>query len=216
MLLVNIKNISLKRNEKSSIILSNVNFITNRGERLVILGRNGSGKTTLLKAVADLLDDSFIIDGVVSLDGTEYLNLKQQERVNFRREKIGVIFQDPFSSLDPLKKLGYYMKFVPDQEIFNLYLEKLGFEHSKKTENLLPYELSTGMAQKFQIALNFAMDKEIYLLDEPTSALDSISINKLNELLVEVENSEKIIITVTQDKGFAHKFSANFLTISLC
>lgn len=214
MLSVNIKNISVKRNGETGIILSDVNFITKPGERLAITGRNGSGKTTLLKVIAGLLDESFTVNGSLQLNYTEYASMSQKEREVFRRKSIGVIFQDPFSSLDPLKKLGYYLRFVSDKEKFHTCLEKLGFSHSKKLKNLLPFELSVGMAQKFQIALNFAMDRKIYLLDEPTSALDTISIGKLLELINEMHDEYNIMIAVTQDKGFANKFSTNTLNIS--
>lgn len=213
MLSLNIKNILLKRNDECGIILSGVKFNASRGNCYSVLGRNGAGKTTLLKAIALLLDDDFIVEGDISWGDLSYSLLSPEETAFIRNKVMGIIFQDPHSSLDPLKKLSYYLNLLPKENKLLYFLEQLDFPGYENFGKYFPYELSGGMAQKFQIALNFALDKEVYLLDEPTSALDTISIKRLSSIIKSLSEKGKTFIIVTQDKPFAAMISNKIIKI---
>lgn len=211
MLSVKIKNISVKTNNESVIILSGVSFIADEGDRLVITGRNGAGKSTLLREIAGLNNNGFITDGEVMYSDQKYNSDGKTDRIN--KLKPSVIFQDPFSAFDPLKKISYYDRFTQNNKLLKEYLIKLNFNQNGEYKNYYPYELSGGMAQKFQIALNFAMERKVYLMDEPTSALDNISIQLLVDLIKEISSKGKIFVIVTQDVIFSELIGTKFLRI---
>ncbi len=153
-----------------------ISFYVNKGETLGLVGESGSGKSTACRAVLQLLKPT---SGSVKFDGREIAGLGRRELRPLRRE-LQMIFQDPYASLNPRKRVG---QIVGDQ----LKIQKVasGSELRKRVEALLdrvglspehynrfPHEFSGGQRQRIGIARALALEPKLIFCDEPVSALD--------------------------------------------
>lgn len=156
-----------------------------RGEVVALIGESGSGKSTLSKAVIGLLPKSARIDaGSIRVAGHEITQLRERELVKLRGRLIGLVPQDPASSLDPVQPIGQQLT-----EVFRLHatkpssrealhaqavqlLELVGIDRPEERLRQYPHELSGGMKQRVLIAMAFGLRPQLLVADEPTSALD--------------------------------------------
>ncbi len=157
------------------------------GEVLAVIGESGSGKSTLSKAIIGLLPPSARIDGgSITVDGHDISALRERELVKLRGRLIGLVPQDPATSLDPVQPIGRQLT-----EVFRLHpvdgrplsrselhdralqlLEQVGIDHPEQRLRQYPHELSGGMKQRVLIAMAFGLRPKLLIADEPTSALD--------------------------------------------
>lgn len=165
--------------------VNDISFTIEKGKTLGLIGESGCGKSTVGKSIIGLND---ITDGTIKFKGKDIANLDNKEMKPIRKQ-IQMIFQDPYSSLDPKKKIGYSVKEPLD--IHNIGKEE---ERKEKARQLLemvglsyyymnryPHEFSGGQRQRINIARALALDPELIICDEPTSALDvSIQAQVLN------------------------------------
>jgi peptide/nickel transport system ATP-binding protein len=213
MLKVNIKSVNTKDDSNSIELLNEINFTLSSSNIYSIIGSNGSGKSTLLLTIVKLLNSKeYSVEGKVLFNGTDIFELSEEEYLKVREKNFRIIFQDPISTLDPLRKLKYYF------ELFNFSIDEIERElnyfqlpNYNKLSKLYPHQLSTGMAQRVNIVLALLSNPAILLLDEPTSALDLPSANLLlKRLKTFVNENEKIVLLVTQDLQFA-KVVSNYI-----
>lgn len=181
--------------------LNSLSFSINKGEFVAIMGASGSGKSTLLNCVATI--DS-ISAGSIQLDGEEMALKKEQELADFRRDKLGFIFQD-YNLLDtltveenitlPLNLQG--MSATNAKLKCDPLTKELGvYDHLQK----FPSELSGGQRQRVACARALITDPSIILADEPTGALDSSNSKKLMQTLEMMNaNLQSTILMVTHD-----------------
>lgn len=167
--------------------VNDVSFSINRGETLGLIGESGCGKSTVGKTIMGLNN---ITSGTVNFKGRDIGKLSNKDMKPLRKE-IQMIFQDPYSSLDPKKTIGYQVKEPLD--IFNIGTDKERQEKAKEIletvglsyyyMNRFPHEFSGGQRQRINIARALTLDPELLICDEPTSALDvSIQAQVLNLL----------------------------------
>ena len=164
-----------------------------RGKFTAIVGRSGSGKSTLLHLIGGLdRPDS----GKVWIDGTDIYSRKDDKLAQFRRKKIGFIFQD-FNLIPSLNvwenivlPLGLDNRKVKPREVEDI-LKKIGLQDKK---DAMPSALSGGQKQRTAIARALVTRPAIILADEPTSALDPISTAKIEELIAELKNDYTVVI----------------------
>ena len=181
----------LKRTVGFVKAVDGVSFDLAAGRTLALVGESGCGKTTTGKALLQLLRNSARIEGTVTLDG-QPLNQHEGEELHRARRKMQIIFQDPFSSLNPRMRVSEILEegivalrptVGVDQrrlEIANL-LEKVGLR-ADSTERY-PHEFSGGQRQRLAIARALAVEPRLIVCDEPTSALDvSVQAQILNLL----------------------------------
>lgn len=201
--LLTIKNIEKYYGSRSSLTkaIDDVSFTVDKGEFVAIMGASGSGKTTLLNCISTI--DS-VTAGHIFLEGRDITRLKGNELNEFRRDKLGFIFQD-FNLLDTLTAyeniaLPLSIRRTPAGEIDKLVrrvAQQLGI-----TEVLekYPYQMSGGQKQRVASARAIITDPSIVLADEPTGALDSKSAKLLLERFNYL-NSElgTTILMVTHD-----------------
>jgi len=194
--------------------VDNVSFSLGKTETLGVVGESGSGKSTLgLSLIRLVPPPGRIVNGHVWLEGIDLLKLREDEMRNVRGRKISFIFQDPMTSLNPVKKIGEH--FV---ELIRTHEPKISDEEAlKRAEKLLedvgiqperindyPHQLSGGMRQRVMIALAIVLNPSIVIADEPTTALDVIVQAKILDLLKDIQNKYAMtLILITHDLSIA-------------
>ncbi len=178
--------------------LKNVNFSVEEGEYVAIMGESGSGKTTLLNILAALDKPTA---GSVKLDGMELFDIRESDIAQFRRDKLGFVFQE-FNLLDT---------FTVEDNIF-LPLVLAGKSYDEMRTRMIPvakrlgigeilkkypYEISGGQKQRAAVAIAIITNPRIVLADEPTGALDSRSTDELLKLFDELNRSGQTVLMVT-------------------
>lgn len=183
------------------------------GEVLGVVGESGAGKSTIGNAVINLLEPpGKITNGKVLFQGKNISSLDDKEMRNIRGQKIGMIFQDPLTSLNPLMTIGAQLletitkttKLVGNavfKKAIEL-LEAVGIEQPEARFGAYPHEFSGGMRQRVVIALALAGDPDLVIADEPTTALDVSIQEQILELIRVLCRERKLgVIIITHDIG---------------
>ena len=189
-----------------------VSFDVTRGETLAIVGESGCGKSVTVQSLMGLIPmpPGKITGGSATLNGKNILNLPPAEANKFRGVEVGMIFQDPMSSLNPTMTIGDQIaetlkvhRGKSDQEAFKLAVELLERTHipeAPKRAKQYPFEFSGGMLQRAMIAQSLACNPAILIADEPTTALDVTIQAQILELMLELQRTENMsIILITHD-----------------
>lgn len=199
--MLEIKNISksYNRQEKDFFAVKDVNLNISDGDFIHIIGRSGSGKSTFLNIVAGLLSAD---KGSLSLDGTNYMELPDEEKSKFRNKNIGFIPQSPalLSYLNVLEniRLPYdmYEKDGDSEGKARYFLNELGLEHLAKS---YPKELSGGELRRIIIARALMTEPKILIADEPTSDLDIEATKEVMDLLKKINEKGTTVLVVTHE-----------------
>ncbi|WP_259705389.1 ABC transporter ATP-binding protein [Weissella paramesenteroides] len=193
--------------------VSHVNLEVKKDEILAIVGESGCGKSTLATTIMGLHNpDVTHISGQVLFEGRDLLQFDEKGLNEVRGAKIGMIFQDPLSALNPLKRIEDQIKEVLDyhtemtakekhDRVIEL-LDQVGIVNPERTANQFPHELSGGMRQRVIIAIAIACKPDIIIADEPTTALDVTIQAQILDVLrgIQRENHAGIIL-ITHDLG---------------
>jgi oligopeptide/dipeptide ABC transporter ATP-binding protein len=185
-----------------------------RDEILGVVGESGSGKSLTSLAIMRLLDTSNVrvVAGSVRLFGRDLLTLSEREMRSVRGREIGMIFQDPMTSLDPAFTAGYQIRSVLRRHtdlgrsaVRRRALELLalvGIGDPRRRIDSYPHQLSGGMRQRVMIAMAIACEPKILIADEPTTALDATTQAQILELLRQLaEELHMSTIITTHDLG---------------
>ncbi|MCC6777345.1 MAG: ABC transporter ATP-binding protein [Hyphomicrobiales bacterium] len=159
-----------------------VSISLGRGETLCIIGESGSGKSLTLRALIGLLPQGATMSGRIRLAGRDITKLSAEERRQIRGARIGMIFQEPATALDPVYTVGYQIteaimahETTPRAQARARSLELLelvAIPNATRRFHAFPHEMSGGMRQRAMIAIALACQPAILLADEPTTALD--------------------------------------------
>ena len=193
---INIKNIS-KIYENNTRALDNLSLTIKQGEWTSIMGPSGSGKTTLLNVIGCLDSPT---NGKVIINGKEITNLNQTQLTRFRRENIGLIFQQyhlvPYlSALENVMMAQYYHSVVNENDAINA-LKKVGLDHRL---DHIPAHLSGGEQQRVCIARALVNEPRILLADEPTGNLDQKNGEVVLKLIKNLHEEGHTIILITHN-----------------
>ena len=191
-----------------------VSYDVDEGEVLAIVGESGSGKTVLNMAPLGLLPSGVTVDlsGSVTFAGRDLLTLGESNLRGIRGRDVGVIFQDPLSSLNPVRRIGPQVAEVAElhlgmtasaaQRRAGELLALVGIPDPEQRLRQYPHELSGGMRQRVGIAMSIAGEPKLLIADEPTTALDvtvqAQIVNVLKELQARLGMA---IILITHDIG---------------
>jgi peptide/nickel transport system ATP-binding protein len=185
--------------QKSLVAVDDISISLKRGETLGIVGESGSGKTTLAMAIFQLLADGKV-SGKVTYNG-QCLNSISAEQLRQLRKELQIVFQDPFSSLNPRLSVRQILE---EGLIVNGLFTEPGERQIKLEKALLdaglpanilnryPHEFSGGQRQRIAIARALVLDPKVILLDEPTSALDLTIQNQIVQLLKQLQQKRVI------------------------
>ena len=208
-------------------VVKGVNFSLKRGETLGLVGESGSGKSVSSLAIMGLLDknNSKISSGSIIFDRTtDLLQLKENLYRQYRGNKIAMIFQEPMTSLNPVKKCGnQVMEMILQHEncskkeahdrTLELFDEVL-LPDPCRVFSAYPHELSGGQKQRVMIAMAISCKPDILIADEPTTALD-VSVQKsILELIADVQKKYGMgVLFITHDLNLVHKIADRIAVI---
>ncbi len=189
-----------------------VTMSVERGELIAVVGESGCGKSTLAYSILRLIDPpGEIVGGRIIFDGVEITSLGEDELRRLRGRKIGMIFQDPMTSLDPLEKVGDQIaeaimehEKVSKKEALQMAaeaLERVGIPPDRV--NYYPHQLSGGQRQRVMIALALSLNPKMLIADEPTTALDVVVQEKIMDLLEEMRREGRAVMLITHDFALA-------------
>ncbi|NLT15849.1 MAG: ABC transporter ATP-binding protein [Clostridiales bacterium] len=192
--------------------VNNVSLSVNAGETVGLVGETGAGKTTIALSIMGLLPKpaGHIIQGEILLDGENILDYSEKQMRKIRGGKIGMIFQDPMSALNPVIPVGTQIA-----EVVKLHNKVSKAEATAKAMEMLktvgiqperfddyPHEFSGGMKQRVVIAMALACNPHLLLADEPTTALDVTIQAQVLELMKDLmKKFDTALLMITHDLG---------------
>ena len=184
MTLLSVENLSvtLKTVRGTARAVRNLSFDLQKGETLGIVGESGCGKSLTALAIMGLLPENGWADGRVSLAGENLLDYNEDQMCRVRGDRIGMVFQEPMTSLNPLHTVGKQIaesmmlhrgmnKTDARAEVLRL-LDMVGIPEPAKRVGSYPHQLSGGQRQRVMIAMALSCGPELLIADEPTTALD--------------------------------------------
>ena len=183
------------------------------GETLAIVGESGSGKSVFTKCFVGMLDkNGSITHGTIMYDGKDLVQNSEKDWLKIRGKKIAMVTQDPMTSLNPLKTIGYQIRESVElhqglkgraayQETLRI-LESVGIPEPARRYKQYPHEFSGGMRQRVVIAIAVACHPQILICDEPTTALDVTIQAQILDLIRRLQKEQHMtIIYITHDLG---------------
>ena len=194
--------------------VDNVSFDVKRGETVGIVGESGSGKSVTARSIMGMIESpGRILEGSsIEFQGRELTDLSNEEYRTVRGSGIGMVFQDPRNSLNPVYTVGNQIKEAlkvnrgitgraATQEAINL-LEAVGIPDAERRLGEYPHEFSGGMNQRAVIAMMLACEPEFLIVDEPTTALDVTIQAQILDLLKQLQEERNLsILFITHDMG---------------
>ncbi|KQN76979.1 ABC transporter ATP-binding protein [Devosia sp. Leaf64] len=200
MSLVEIENLTIRFGGRPA--LSGLSLEIARGERFGIVGESGSGKSLTALAITGLLPDAAEATGTIRFDG-KLLPTDERAMAALRGHRIGIVFQEPMTALNPLMRIGAQIDEALDladsstREVAAL-LQEVGLDSSHAIR--FPHQLSGGQRQRVMIAMALASDPDLIIADEPTSALDVITQRRVLNLIAEIcDRRQMTLIFISHD-----------------
>lgn len=222
---INDLNVEYRTDDAIVYAIKGLNLKVKPGEKIGLVGETGAGKTTLALSILRLLPRKVgkITSGSIKYEGEELIDKPESYMLGLRGRKISMIFQDPMTSLNPVKSVG-------DQvlEVLNLHFPELtkeeknakvdemfqlvGISSSRKGE--YPHQFSGGMKQRIVIAMALIAEPELLLADEPTTALDVTIQAQILELMKQLkEKFNSAVVMITHDLGVVAEFCDNVAVV---
>ena len=189
------------------VALRDVSFKVQKGQTFVIMGLSGSGKSTLVRCLIRLIEST---QGEVLFDGENVLTFSSDKLIEFRRQKIAMVFQHygllPHRRVLDNVAYGLEIRGVDKDERHQQALEAIETVGLKGWEGYLPSEMSGGMQQRIGLARALAANSEVLLMDEPFSGLDPLIRREMQDELISLQTSiQKTIVFITHDLNEALK-----------
>ena len=205
--------------------VSGVSFSVDRGKTLGVVGESGSGKSVTFLSVMGLHEPRHTeMTGSVRFDGDEILGASTWHMQKIRGKRIGMIFQDPMTSLNPVKTIGWQL-----EEAVNLHNDVTRAEARRRAIEVLeeveipradtrvddyPHQFSGGMRQRVMIAMALINQPEVLIADEPTTALDVTTQAQILRLMTKLqEEHDTAIVMITHDLGVVAELADDVLVM---
>ncbi len=214
MTFLKISNLSVdyKMRKETVNAAKNINIEIKKGEIVGLVGESGSGKSTVANAIVNLIDEPGKVSSGSILMGEKNISENPETIVQYRGKKIGLIFQDPQTSLNPILTIGEQLIETIQTHInlssedaknkaINL-LKEVGIKDAEKRFYNYPHQFSGGMRQRVVISLALCCEPELLIADEPTTALDVSIQSQILELIKRLTNERNLaVILITHDMG---------------
>ena len=210
--------ISFGRGDREIQAVRNISFDIRKGETLALVGESGSGKSVTALSILQLLPYplAWHPNGSISFDNTAMVGASEDKLSKIRGDKIGIIFQEPMTSLNPLhtieKQVGEIIflhkqleRDIARRRIIDL-LHQVGLAEAENRLLSYPHELSGGQRQRIMIAMALANDPDLLIADEPTTALDVTIQAQILTLLKDLQGQRNMsMLLITHDLGIVRK-----------
>lgn len=191
-------------------LLHGLSFDVEAGESVGFIGGSGSGKTLTALAISGLLPEHAVVTGSITLDGRELTGLPEKELALVRGDLIGMVFQEPKTALNPLRKLGkqitealttrYDLSRSERREAALRLARTAGLSDPERIINSYPHEVSGGQRQRAAIAAAISARPGLLFADEPTTALDVTVQQGVIELFQRITaENESTLVFITHD-----------------
>jgi peptide/nickel transport system ATP-binding protein len=212
--LVNIQGLSVeyRTGDVTAKAVQDVTLELKKGETLGLVGESGSGKSTLGLALMGLIQPpGYITSGEITFDGVDLRHMGGEDLRRLRGKRIAMIFQDPMTSLNPVKKIGdHFIEYIRAHDphaseqkarsMTETALADLGIPASRTDD--YPHQFSGGMRQRVMIGLALALGPSLIIADEPTTALDVIVEAQILKLLADLKEKYSLsLILITHNMG---------------
>lgn len=212
MTVLEVEDLTVDYRTKRGIIraVNNVSFSMEKGETLGLVGESGSGKSTLgLSLVRLVPSPGFVTGGRIRLEDKDILSLGDKEMRSVRGSKITFVFQNPMTSLNPVKRIGgHFVEFLrvhspqmskgEAHERIEKIFEELGIPSERIDD--YPHQFSGGMRQRIMIGLAITLNPSLVVADEPTTALDVIVQDKILDVLRDLSRTHNVaLILISHD-----------------
>lgn len=187
--------------------LRDVSFSVDQGQIFVVMGLSGSGKSTLVRSLIRLVEPT---RGSVCIDGDDVLSYSARQLMQFRRQKIAMVFQNygllPHRSVIDNVALGLEIRGIDKDARYDMALESIETVGLSGWEHYRPREMSGGMQQRVGLARALAVNPDMLLMDEPFSGLDPLIRRELQDELISLQTKlKKTIVFITHDLNEALK-----------
>ena len=182
--LLEIRNLTIRyrEGERQVTAVRDVSFTLEPGGALAIVGESGSGKSSVAGAILDFLGPAAEVTGAILFEGQDLAELTPAQRRNILGRRIGAVFQDPFTALNPALRIGRQIAEPMVQHLglplaealsrSETALQEMGIDRAAEVARAYPHQLSGEMKQRALIAAALACEPPLLILDEPTTALD--------------------------------------------
>ncbi len=215
-IILSVKDLEVKFKVRNRVLtaIRNISLDFEEGKVVAIVGESGSGKSVFTKTFTGMLDvNGYVSKGEVWFEGKNLMNFKNDEQwLDIRGKKIATVFQDPMTSLNPVRTIGYQISEViikhqgkskdeAKKEAISL-MERVGIYNAEQRYNEYPFMYSGGMRQRIVIAIALACRPKILVCDEPTTALDVTIQAQIIRLIKELAKEYGFTtIYITHDLG---------------
>jgi len=201
-------------------VVHGADLAINENETLGLVGESGSGKTVTAQAILRLIPESLIAypEGEITFRDRKILNMSGRELLGIRGNEIGMIFQEPMSSLNPLhtverqlnETLGLHQGLSGSRatRVSLQWLQKVGLREPEKRLKSYPHQLSGGERQRVMIAMALANSPKLLIADEPTTALDVTIQAQILALIKSLQRELRMaVLFITHDLGIVRRFA---------
>lgn len=203
--------------------LQDVSFAVAAGKTLALVGRSGSGKSVSSLAIMGLLPKTALISGSIRIAGHSRVNEWPQSRLStIRGKEVGMVFQEPMSALNPIKKCGKQLmeSILVHQKVSRRAAKSIALEWMERVKlpdcahlfNRYPHQLSGGQKQRIMIAMAMCNHPKLLIADEPTTALDVTVQYEIIKLMQQLQKESGIaLLFITHDLALAKMIADDFL-----
>jgi ABC-type glutathione transport system ATPase component len=208
--MLDVKSLTIKFEDDETSPVDDISFCMEEGALLGLVGESGSGKTMTALSIAGLLREAAKATGEIIFDGQNLLSLTGAQMRQIQGVKISMVFQEPMSSLNPLRRVGWQveesMKIHTDatkkerkDAVFNA-MREVELENPESLYRKFPHELSGGMRQRIMLAAAMLLRPKLLICDEPTTALDAATGVQIVELLKKLNKESGVgVLFISHD-----------------
>ncbi|RYY82584.1 MAG: ABC transporter ATP-binding protein [Comamonadaceae bacterium] len=221
---VNDLSVELQTHRGPAYAVRNASFSLERGASLGLIGESGSGKSITVMALMGLLPENARVTGSIRFDGRELVGLPERELCKLRGNRIGMIFQEPMTALNPVHTIGRQvaeplrlhrgLSAADAKKEALALLDRVGIPDAARRLDAYPHQFSGGQRQRITIAMALACGPDLLIADEPTTALDVTIQRQILELVRElVAERGMALMLISHDLGVIAQNVARMLVM---
>ncbi|WP_439616749.1 ABC transporter ATP-binding protein [Shinella sp.] len=223
--LLTVRGLTLEVARSGHKVVNDISFDIAAGEIFGIVGESGSGKTLATRAIISLLPPAIkVVGGAVRYKGRDVLTMKDRDLRRLRGAEVGVVFQEPMTSLNPSMTIGrqleegliLHTKLSPDERRARILemLRRVGIRDPEGALASYPHEFSGGMRQRIMLASVMLLKPALLIADEPTTALDAVIQRDVMELMVELTRAEgTAVLLISHDLPMVARYTSRIVVM---